>query len=251
MHYHRSLPLSDKKIVVLGATGGVGEGIVRSLLLQGATVFACGRSQDKINDLLEYVSDIPNRQLFTARINLHHEVNGRLLQRNIEEMFPEPNAVVASIGSWCEGRRLIDMEMNAWQTILQNNITAHFIAMKYLVPTLKRPGGQYIHVNGFAAEMTFPYSAPVAAAAAAQKSMALTLREEMADEGIDVYELILGPINTRRRFQQSGDWHTAENIGEYIASLVSGDAADLHETVHRLFKKTPVAQRERSSASGT
>jgi NAD(P)-dependent dehydrogenase (short-subunit alcohol dehydrogenase family) len=78
---------------------------------------------------------------------------------------------------------------------------------------------------------------PVAMAAAAQKSMSLTLAEELKPTGIRVYELILGPVKTRRRLatgEGQPDWYSAEEIGEEIAGLVTRREEQI---VHRLLSK--------------
>lgn len=56
--------LQHKVVVVPGATGAVGESIVRSLLRNGATVFACGCTQNKLDDLLNYVAGVHNENLY-------------------------------------------------------------------------------------------------------------------------------------------------------------------------------------------
>jgi 3-oxoacyl-[acyl-carrier protein] reductase len=91
--------------------------------------------------------------------------------------------------------------------------------MKYLSPLL-RADGVYVHVNGMSAEMAWPGAGPIAAMAAAQKSLTQTLAEESA-ERIRVHELILPPVKTRAR-QGRGrpEWPTAEEVGSFIAEIL-------------------------------
>ena len=227
--------LEGAKVVVAGGAGGVGEGIVRALLKHGARVLVSSRSEEKLRGLQAYCQDISTGELLPLVGDLGDEESARTLQGKIYEQFRELDLAVASLGGWWQGKPLTSVDMPTWERILRENLTAHFLAVKMLVPLLHPKTGSYVHVNGFGAEQPFPMAGPVAMAAAAQKSMALTLAEELSPTGIRVYELILGPVQTRRR-QGKGqkDWYTPEEVGEEIAGLVTQRNG---ETVHRLLSK--------------
>jgi 3-oxoacyl-[acyl-carrier protein] reductase len=109
--------------------------------------------------------------------------------------------------------------------------------MKAFVPLLAPQHGVYVHVNGIGAEEPCPGAAPVAAMAAAQKSLALTLAEEVRPAGLRVYELILGPIKTRVRLRYGHgqlDWLSPEEVGDYIVQLLEQQD---EEVLHRLMSK--------------
>src|SRR3954468_7098255 len=226
--------LEGAKVVVAGGAGGVGEGIVRSLLRRGARVLVPSRSEEKLRSLEDYCQGLPG-ELITLVGDLSTEETARALQNRIYERFRELDVAVASLGGWWQGKPLTSVDMATWERILRENLTAHFLALKMLVPLLHPKTGSYVHVNGFSAEQAYPMAGPVAMAAAAQKSMVLTLAEELSPTGIRVYELILGPIQTRRR-QGEGqkDWYTAEEVGEEIAGLVTQRDGEI---VHRLLSK--------------
>ena len=74
-------------------------------------------------------------------------------------------------------------------------------------------------------------------ASAAQKSMILTLAEELSPTGIRVFELILGPIKTRQRARTGHarpDWYTSEEVGDHVVGLVTGNSKEI---VHHLLGK--------------
>jgi NAD(P)-dependent dehydrogenase (short-subunit alcohol dehydrogenase family) len=229
--------LEGAKIVVAGGAGGVGEGIVRALLKRGASVLVPSRSEERLRDLVAHNQDVATGELVTLVGDLGDEASARALQNQIFERFRELDVAVASLGGWWQGKPLTSVDMPTWERILRENLTSHFLAVKMLVPLLNPKTGSYVHVNGFSAEQPSPMAGPVAMAAAAQKAMALTLAEELSPTGIRVYELILGPIQTRQRLRQGKgqhDWYTPEEIGEEIAGLVT--LRD-EQVVHRLLSK--------------
>jgi NAD(P)-dependent dehydrogenase (short-subunit alcohol dehydrogenase family) len=174
--------------------------------------------------------------------DLGGEESARALQSQIYGRFRELDVAVASLGGWWQGKPLTSVDMATWDRILRENLTAHFLALKMLVPLLHPKTGSYVHVNGFSAEQAYPMAGPVALASAAQKSMVLTLAEELEPTGIHVYEVILGPIQTRQRLLRGPgqpDWYTPEEVGEQIVGLLTRRD---DEVVHRLLSKREVWQ---------
>ncbi|HEY0511377.1 MAG TPA: SDR family oxidoreductase [Thermoanaerobaculia bacterium] len=229
--------LEGAKVVIAGGAGGVGEGVVRALLKRGARVLATSRSEEKLRGLETYCKDIATGELLTVAGDLGDEESARALQSEIYARFRELDVAVASLGGWWQGKPLTSVDMATWERILRENLTSHFLALKMLVPLLHPKTGSYVQINGFSAEQPYPMAGPVAMAGAAQKSLALTLAEELKPTGIRVYELILGPIRTRQR-QGRGhgqpDWYTPEEIGDHISGLVTRRD---EEIVHRLLSK--------------
>jgi NAD(P)-dependent dehydrogenase (short-subunit alcohol dehydrogenase family) len=229
--------LEGARIVVAGGAGGVGEGIVRSLLRQGARVLVPSRSQERLRALEAYCRDVPTGELLTLVGDLGDEETARALQAQIYQRFRELDAAVASLGGWWQGKPLTSVDMATWERILRENLTAHFLALKMLVPLLHPKTGSYVHINAFSAEQPYPMAGPVAMAGAAQKSMVLTLAEELKPTGIRVYELILGPVRTRQREANGSgqaDWYTAEEIGDEVIQLIGERSGEI---VHRRLSR--------------
>lgn len=215
--------LKGKIALVAGGTGGVGEGIVLSLLREGAKVIVPIRNEDKAAQLEAYVADIGFGELVMLSGELDTEENALKLRDAVHTIEKNLDLVVVSIGGWWQGLPLTSIREEVWNKIVANNLTSHFLAVRAFVPLIHPKGGLFVHINGFSAEQPYPMAAPVAMMAAAQKSMVLTLSEELKPTNIKVHELILGPIKTRQRLQHSGgkeNWYFPEEIGDYIANLV-------------------------------
>jgi len=230
--------LENKVAVVAGGAGGVGEGIVRALLKNGATVVVPSRTPYKLERLKEYVADIPTGQLATVDGSVNTEENARRLSESLFQEFKQIDLAVASLGGWHQGYPLYSYPMHEWNRILADNLTSHLLAIKTFVPLLDPRKGSYFHINGFSADEAYPMAGPLAMAAAAQKSMIQTLAKEVDKTGINVFELILGPMKTRDRLKHGhgqDDWYFPEEIGDYIVHLVESHIQE--KVVHYLLKK--------------
>ncbi len=230
--------LSNKTAVVLGGTGGVGEGIVKSLLAAGASVVVSTRSEYKIARLREYVGTELAANLIIRQGSVNNEESARDLGEFLHKNYKSIDIAVASLGGWHQGYPLYSYPLHDWERILRDNLTSHFLAIKTLVPMLNPQSGYYFHINGYSAEEAYPMAGPVAMTAAAQKSLIQTLAKEVNRTGIKVYELILGPMKTRDRIKHGhgqDDWYFPEEIGDYIRGQILMNHQD--EVVHYLLHK--------------
>lgn len=230
--------LKDKIAVIAGGTGGVGEGIVRAFLQAGATVIIPSRSELKLERLKEYVSDIKKGTLVPVAGSVNNEENSQVLSAFLIKEFKNIDIAIASLGGWFQGYPLYSTPVEKWNKIIHDNLTSHFLAIKTFIPLLHPQSGCYVHINGFSAEQPYPMAGTVAMTAAAQKSLVLTLAEEVRTTGIRVYEFILGPIKTRDRLKRGHgqpDWYFAEEIGDAIIGEITRDHQE--KIVHYLMSK--------------
>jgi NAD(P)-dependent dehydrogenase (short-subunit alcohol dehydrogenase family) len=224
--------LVDRTVLVLGATGGVGEGVTRVLLQAGATVLGTARSESRLIDLASRIPDERFKPVvldvlddgFVAAIGDLARIHGPL------------DGAVVSIASWGgQGRKpLLQLTDEEWNRLVAVNQTAVFRAYRALVPVV-RPDGLLLQLNGMSADIPFPGSAGVALTAAATKSMTRTLAAELGGRGPRVYQVILGVIRTRARLLAGidhHDWIPADAIGVHVAELVAGTSPLTREVLH-------------------
>lgn len=233
--------MRNKIALVAGGAGGVGEGVVTSLLKENATVIVPSRSEDKLQKLVEYTRSIDKGILVPMLGSVSNAAQIEQLAREINRKYARIDLLIASLGGWWQGKNLVDLDLETWNRILNDNLTSHFLTVKYFIPLLmKSKEGFYFHINGFSAEEPYPQATPVAMMAAAQKMMVQSLALELKSTVVRVYELILGPMKTRYRlaYQQGKDnWYLPEEIGNYLQTLVLNENSKPGEVVHRLLSR--------------
>ncbi len=227
-----------KTAVVAGGAGGVGEGIVRALLQADYKVVVPARSEHKIVQLREYTADISTGELITFLGSVNNEENAEKLKVFLHNEVKYIDLAVASLGGWHQGFPIYSYPLSDWNRILNDNLTSHFLAIKTLVPLLNPREGFYVHINGFSADEQYPMAGPVSMTAAAQKSLIQTLAKELERTGIQVHELLLGPMKTRDRLKHGlgqPDWYLPEEIGQFIIDLVNKPSHE--KMLHYLLSK--------------
>jgi NAD(P)-dependent dehydrogenase (short-subunit alcohol dehydrogenase family) len=224
--------LTGKKVLVLGATGGVGEGVTKTLLQAGATVLATSRSRERLNDLAKRVPKAGFVPVVVDALDSDFDT----AVRDLTARHGELDGAVVSVASWGnQGRKpLLQLTDDEWAELLAANQTTVFRAYRALVPVL-RSDGLLLQLNGMSADIPFPGSAGVALTAAATKSMTRTLAAELAPHGPRVYQVILGIIRTRQRQHAGIDnpgWISAEAVGVHVAELLARTSPLTSEVLH-------------------
>lgn len=230
--------LTGKTVMVIGGSGGVGEGVVRALLTSGATVVATGRN---VQRLQEFAQRLGSDLLHVSALNALDSGLGEKAAALTAEFGPF-DGIIVSIASWGDqGRKpLLALSDDEWSNLVEDNLTAVFRAYRAFVPSLSA-GGMLLQLNGMSADIPFPGNGVVALGAAAAKSMTRTLAVELRGTGLRVYEVILGVVRTRARQLAGMDderWIDGTEIGSHIAELVAGTSPLTNEALHYFVDKT-------------
>lgn len=223
-------PLSGRSTLVAGGTGNVGRHIVAALLQSGATVVVPSRSAEKIDSLRAAlraaVGPVDERLItLTGDIADEHDA-ARIRDETSRRIPPGINAVVASLGRWKSAPSLLRASRSDLVTVLDDYVVAHFVVARTFIPALAARGGSYVLINGPSAFATFPGSALVSIATAAQAMLARALAGEAAASGsVTVTDLVIHPsAMIGPELTGGGGPIDGTAVGRYVAGIVAGRA---------------------------
>jgi NAD(P)-dependent dehydrogenase (short-subunit alcohol dehydrogenase family) len=233
-----------RRVVVLGATGGLGGEIVAGLVAAGHHTVAVAQDRDKLAGLAQKVEDHALLTLLSGSVA--SEESAARLARELVELRQPISAVVASLRGPCSSARLLDQPASHLKKKLADGVLSHFIAAKHLMPMLAetRPGGLYLFIGGPATDIPWAGYGHVSIAEAAASMLALVLREEAKDLAVRVQQLQLGtPVRTEDNANCAcPEWMSATEIGRYVVELVEGRGSA--EPVIRVGTPTPRRRQE-------
>lgn len=171
--------LKGKVALVTGATSGIGHRQAVALSEAGASVIAVGRSQARLDALMNELSgpgvtvvcDLVNADLSTAftdalessgGVDILCNTAGVNLREPAEQITPE-----------------------SWQQTLYLNLTVPFFLARELVPLMqKRGGGKIINIASLQSERAFPNSAAYGASKGGIAQLTRAMAEAWSSEGI-------------------------------------------------------------------
>jgi NAD(P)-dependent dehydrogenase (short-subunit alcohol dehydrogenase family) len=220
-----SKELVDRCVLVAGATGSVGGYLVAGALERGATVVAVGRSKEKLDALAGRFDTEQRSRVHRVQCDLSTLDDAAPARDAISAAGLEVNAVVAALGRWWEGTALLEITMSQWQTVLSENLTAHFVAAQTFAPLLDPAADPcYVTMAGIAALKAVPSSGVVSVTGAAQQMLLRVLAAESASSAVRFHQLLLttpvvSPGDAATRAEHA-DWILGPDVAGQLARIL-------------------------------
>jgi short-subunit dehydrogenase len=183
--------ITGKRFIVTGASSGVGRAVAVELARRGARVLATARRQERLEDLARsspsitpLAGDICDPGFRTRLVALATERFGGL------------DGVVAAAGGGAIGR-FRDLSSDTFARVMDLDFTAPAELVRASLPALAEGHDPVIvFIGSILGLHPLPLHGEYCAAKAALKSLAGTLRTELAADGIGVLLVDLGPTES-------------------------------------------------------
>ena len=233
--------LNKKKILITGATGGIGNALVDKFSNFGASIFATGTNEDKLKNLKKKYSNI-NVEKF--RLDDHNKIEEFI--EMVNETLGGLDILVNNAGITLDNLSIRLTEEN-WKKVLDINLTSSFLMCKYAIKKmLKKKYGKIINITSIVGHTGNLGQANYAASKAGIAAYSKTLAIEYAKKNINVNCVSPGFIKTEmtdkinEEFKKilvskipSGDLGTGEDVSNCVAFLASDMAKYINgETIH-------------------
>lgn len=224
------LELTDKTVVVTGASKGIGRATVETLTDEGARVVAVARGFDRALSERAGVEAL--------ELDLTDPASAERIAARVERV----DVLVNNLGRFdarTEGFATIDDE--AWQQTLEINLLSAARLTRTLLPAIAAPGGAIVNISSITARQPKPAVVDYSAAKAAFATLSRSLAEELGPQGIRVNTVSPGP--TRTHAWEQGDFgrELAAAAGVAIEELMQTLPQEAGITIGRLVDPAEVA----------
>jgi 3-oxoacyl-[acyl-carrier protein] reductase len=233
--------LKNKKIIITGATGGIGYSLVKKFSENGSLILATGTNEEKLNNLKKKFNNIE-----IAKFSLNEHKN---IENFIETSSKKINGLdilVNNAGITLDNLSIRLTEEN-WKKVLDINLTSTFLMCKFAIKKmLKNKYGKIINITSIVGHTGNLGQANYAASKAGIVAFSKSLAIEYAKKNININCVSPGFIKTEMtdkindEFKQmlinkipSGNLGTGEDVSNCVAFLASDMANYINgETIH-------------------
>jgi 3-oxoacyl-[acyl-carrier protein] reductase len=233
--------LKNKKVIITGATGGIGNSLVKKFSDNGSIILATGTKEEKLNDLKKKFNNIQ-----VEKFNLDKHKNIESFIESSSKKLGGLDILINNAGITLDNISIRLTEEN-WKKVLDINLTSTFLMCKFAIKKmLKIKSGKIINITSIVGHTgnlgQANYSASKAGIVAFSKSLAI----EYAKKNININCVSPGFIKTEMtdkindEFKKmliskipSGDLGTGEDVSNCVAFLASDMANYINgETIH-------------------
>ena len=217
--------LKNKKIIVTGATGGIGNSIVEKLSNNGASIIATGTKIEK----LEYLkSEFQNIKIIQFDISKTDKIE-EFVENAADELGGNIDCLINNAGI-TRDNLAIRMNLDEWNKVIDINLTSTFVLCKSAIKKmLKNKSGKIINITSVVGHTGNLGQANYTASKAGIIAMSKSLAIEYAKKNININCISPGFIKTA--MTDKIDEKFKEIIISKIPSAKLGEPEDIANAV--------------------
>ena len=184
--------LKDKNIIVTGATGGIGNSIIKKLSEAGANILASGTRIEKLEELKKNLEKI---KILKFDISQNDKIE-EFIENATKELGGSLDCIINNAGI-TQDNLAIRMSLEEWQKVIDINLTSTFLMSKFAIKKmLKNKSGKIVNITSVVGHTGNLGQANYTASKAGIIAMSKSLAIEYAKKNINVNCISPGFIKT-------------------------------------------------------
>ena len=217
--------LEKKNIIVTGASGGIGNSIVKKLNKAGANILASGTRIEKLEELKK---NFENIKILKFDISQSDKI-AEFIENATNELGGSLDGLVNNAGI-TQDNLAIRMSLEEWQKVININLTSTFLMSKFAIKKmLKNKSGKIVNITSVVGHTGNLGQANYTASKAAIVAMSKSLAIEYAKKNININCISPGFIKTA--MTDNIDEKFKEVIVSKIPSARLGEPDDIANAV--------------------
>ena len=198
--------LKGKNMLITGASGGIGNSIIKKLYQAGANILASGTRIEKLNELKEKFENIGILKFDISQSDKIEE----FIENATNELGGKLDCLINNAGV-TQDNLSIRMSLDEWQKVIDINLTSTFLMSKYAIKKMiKNKSGRIVNITSVVGHTGNLGQANYAASKAGLIAMSKSLAIEYAKKNININCISPGFIKT----------DMTDNIDEKMKSIL-------------------------------
>jgi 3-oxoacyl-[acyl-carrier protein] reductase len=184
--------LEKKNIIVTGASGGIGNAIIKRLNEAGANILASGTRIEKLEELKKNFQEI---KILKFDISQSDKIE-KFIENATNELGGSLDGLVNNAGI-TQDNLAIRMSLDEWQKVINVNLTSTFLMSKFAIKKmLKNKSGKIVNITSVVGHTGNLGQANYTASKAGIIAMSKSLAIEYAKKNININCISPGFIKT-------------------------------------------------------
>ena len=229
-----TVEISGSRILLTGASSGIGRELAREFAGCGAVLAISARRRALLEDLAEEIGAGGGTTPMVLEADLSQRGNADALASKAEGALGRVDVLVNNAGGGVGGRIATVGDRDEAREAFEINYWSPLALIKALVPGMtERSRGAVVNVTSMAQVGTWPGFGAYAATKAALAMATETLGMELGESGVHVLEVAPGPVDTAVQ----GETRLAPGIERMLNRTPLGDPALLASLIVRALER--------------
>jgi NAD(P)-dependent dehydrogenase (short-subunit alcohol dehydrogenase family) len=187
--------LKGRRVLITGASSGIGAGLAEGFAEAGAVVGICARRADRLSEVLERCRAYsPDSRMWVADLSVDEEVD-RVARSAVEELGGVD--VLVNNAGIPKRRHVTKLDPETVEAVMRiNYLSPVRLTLALLPQMLERGEGRIVNISSVAAPLSAPGEAAYGATKAAITVFSETASIDLWDTGIKVMVVYPGVIDT-------------------------------------------------------
>ena len=212
-----------KTAFITGATAGIGEATVRTLVANGWRCVATGRREERLDAL---VGELGKDRVHAACFDVRDREGMDAAIAGLPDEFAGVDLLVNNAGLAQGLSPAQDANLDDWQTMIDTNVTAMVVLTRKLLPTLIERRGAIIAIGSVAGNYVYPGGNVYAGSKAFANHFTLALRADLHGTGVRVTSIEPGMVETEFTVVRTGSQEASDDLYRGADPMTGQDIAD-------------------------
>lgn len=217
-----------KKVLITGASDGIGKATAIKLNELGYKLYLFGRTKEKLDEVAK-LDNVIKTYCFDAhdRQSLYNALDDIVSNGGVD-------VLVNNMGANLKKEEVKDITVDLFESMMDLNCTSHLICIEKLIPQMiNNKKGNIVNVLSSVCKFNNIAHASYTASKKAMEAISQTLAKEVKDKGVVVTGIYPGGVDTNFRSNNRPDYLKAETIAKAIVYAIENDNGLVQDIVIR------------------
>jgi len=211
------------KVIVTGASKGIGRGIASFLAMDGFDVGLLARSKDTLEDLRQSLEE-QDGTCYSVACDIRDRDQVNYAVAALVEGLGGVDALINNAGLVIR-KNVFDISLDEWHALIDTNINGLFYMTRAVLPYMKEQGrGHIINISSISGKVPLPGGSAYAASKYAVTGFSQSLFQELRDYGITVTTVFPGSVDSASHRHDPNDDHSwkvqPEEVGQVCRDIL-------------------------------
>ncbi|MGB0542246.1 MAG: SDR family NAD(P)-dependent oxidoreductase [Longimicrobiales bacterium] len=220
--------LADKRVLITGASAGIGEACARHFAAQGAHILLSARRLDRIQTLASELTTAHGIETHTAAVDV---TDRDAVSTYVEDLVSEglvPDVLINNAGKAKGLDTVQEGNLDHWDEMIDTNVKGLLYVTRAVLPhMIARDSGHVINIGSIAGRWVYPKGAVYNATKFAVRALSEAMNIDLLGTNIRVSSVDPGLAETEfSEVRFDGDTERAKSVYSDTVPLTADDIAD-------------------------